>query len=373
MPVVPLIATVVSGQFGALPTRKVQPPPPTTPVVAAPNPAPVRTGSSRLLWKTSIKRGEATATVGDPGVFVAGGTTLFRLNPDGRLDWSTDIGATQSEVAVDGKRAYVGSDRGTVYALDQENGTILWKCSQLSGAVRMAPAVVAGRVIVESADNNVYGIDAATGALKWLFTRPDGSLGYSAPTPAPASSVVVCGESVVYRLDGATGKQLWSTTIGGKALGTPAVGGGRVFVAGDGGGLVAINLENGNRLWRFRVENDKTGSDWFGSPLLVGRTVYITTYRRNVYALDAATGRVKWSTKVLGPALARPALDPKRNVLYVTSGTFRDNPTLTALHALTGAKLWDYKLGYLTAAPALSGDRLYLGSTNGYFYAFSIQ
>lgn len=366
MQVIPLLTLLVPGQFSALPAKK----PPT--LIATPTPAP-RVSTGRLLWKTAIKRGEATAALGDPGVFVAGGTTLFRLNPDGRLDWSTEIGATQSEVTLEGKRAYVGSDRGTVYALDQENGSVVWKCTQISGAVRMAPAVVANRVIVESNDNNVYGLDAATGALKWLFTRPDGSLGYSAPTPAPANTVVVCGESVVYRLDGATGKSLWNTTIGGKALGTPSVGGGRVFVAGDGGGLVSIDLESGNRRWRFRVENDKTGPDWFGSPLLVGKTLYVTTYRRNVYALDATTGRVKWSTKVLGPALARPALDPKRNVLYVTSGTFRDNPTLTALNARTGAKLWDYKLGYLTAAPALSGDRLYLGSTNGYFYAFSIQ
>lgn len=370
MPLVSLVPLLALGQFPPLPDRKVQPPITPTPVPSAPT----ARWKPTLLWKTSIKRGEATAAVGPEETYVTGGTTLYRLNAEGHTDWSTEIGPTQSEVTLDAKRAYVGTDRGTVYAIDRQSGAILWKSTTISGAVRMAPLVVGNRVVVESNDNNIYGLELATGTLKWLFTRPDGSLGYSAPVAIPGGTgFLVCGEGTLYRLDATTGKQTWRSVIGGKSLATPVIRGTRAYVAGDGSGLVALDLETGERRWRFRVGNEKLGQDWFGPPLLVGNTLFVSTYRRNLYALEATSGSVKWSTKVPGPALARPALDEKRNVLYVSSGTFRDSPTLTALNARNGSKLWEYKLGYVAASPALGNGRLYLGSTNGYFYAFSIK
>lgn len=345
-------------------------PPPVT-LQPTPTPAPL-TWKPTLLWRTSVKRGEGTAAIGKEAVYVAGGSAIHRFNSEGRTDWSTELGLTQSEVVLDVKHVFVGSERGTFYALDRQSGAILWK-SILGGPIRMAAAIVGERLVVECADNYVYGLELSTGVVKWKFFRPDGSLTYAAPTLAPGGSVLVCGESAVYRLNAATGQELWRSTVGGKALGTPVVSGARVLVAGDGAGVVSLDLETGERRWRFRVGDEKTGPDWFGSPLVSGRTLYVSTYRRNVYALDAATGKVKWSTKVLGPALARPALDEKRGLLYLTSMTYRDNPTLTALDSRTGEQVWDYKLGSLLAAPALGGGRLYLASTNGYFYAFSIQ
>lgn len=376
-----VLALIALGQFTPLPGKKppVIVPKPTTPVEqkapagaqppAAPAPA---VWAPTLLWKTTVKRGEGTAAVGKEGAFVAGGSAVHRFNSEGRTDWSTEIGATLAEVALDTKRVYVGSERGTVYALERATGAVTWKAT-LGSAVRMAPAVIGERLVVECMDNYVYGLELTTGTIKWKFFRPDGSLGYAAPTPGPAGSVLVCGESVIYRLSASTGEETWRTALGGKALGTPVLGGERVFVAGDGAGVVALDVETGERRWRFRVGDEKTGPDWFGSPLVVGRTLYVSSYRRNVYALDTTTGKPKWSTKVLGPALARPALDEKRNLLFLSSITYRDNPTLTALNARTGDQVWDYKLGSLLAAPALSGGRLYLASTNGYFYAFSIQ
>ncbi|MCX6366004.1 MAG: PQQ-binding-like beta-propeller repeat protein [Armatimonadetes bacterium] len=372
-----LIALLALGQVSlkATPVPKTTPTPRPTvttapkSIVAPQEPAP---WEPSLLWRTSIKRGEGTAAIGKDGAFVTGATMVHRFNKEGRTDWSTEIGATQSELALDAKRVYVGSERGTVYALDRQSGAVAWKTT-LGGSVRMSPAVIGQQVIFESSDNGVYGVDRVTGAQKWRFVRPDGALGYSAPVAGPEGSVFICGESVVYRLNAETGQELWRSSVGGKALGTVSYANGRVYVAGDGAGVIALDAETGERRWRFKVENDKTGPDWFGSPLIVGSTLYVSTYRRNVYALETTTGKVRWSTKVLGPALSRPALDEKRGVLYLSSGTYRDNPTLTALNAKTGAQVWDYKLGYTAAAPTLSGGRLYLASTNGYFYAFSIQ
>ena len=368
-----LFALLALGQFTPIPSKK--------PPAAPPPLVPQETGTVQpelppwrptLLWRTTVKRGEGTAAIGKEGAFVAGGASVHRFNSEGRTDWSTEIGVTLAEVTLDAKRVYVGSERGTVYALDRQGGAVVWKAT-LGNAVRMAPAVIGERLVVESLDNYIYGLELATGTVKWKFLRTDGSLGYAAPCPGPAGSVLVCGESTVYRLNAATGKEIWRSTVGGKALGTPALSDGLVYVAGDGAGVVALDVETGERRWRFRVGDEKTGPDWFGAPLIAGKTLYVSSYRRNVYALEATTGRVKWSNKILGSALSRPALDEKRGLLYLSSTTYRDNPTLTALSARTGTQVWDYKLGSLMAAPTLSGVRLYLASTNGNFYAFSIQ
>ncbi len=374
-----VLSLLALGQFSPIPGKKppvgvpttqaTPTPNPGTPEVTPPEPAPWKPS---LLWRTSIKRGEGTAVGSKEGIYVTGATTLHRFNTEGRTDWSTEIGPTQGDVTLDSRRVYVGTERGTVYALDRQSGAVAWK-TLLTGSVRMAPLVLGEHIIVEAADNVVYGLDIATGTVAWKFVRSDGSLGYAAPVPGPSGSLLVCGESTVYRLSPATGKEIWRSTVGGRSLATPVYADGRVYVAGDGAGVVALDAETGERRWRFKVESDKTGPDWFGSPLCVGNTVYVSTYRRNVYALGNATGKVKWSTKVLGPALSRPALDEKRGVLYLSCTTFRDNPTLIALSARTGNQVWDYKLGSLAASPTILGGRLYLASTNGYFYAFSIQ
>ena len=187
-------------------------------------------------------------------------------------------------------------------------------------------------------------------------------------------AVFVCGENTLYKLGASDGKEIWRTPVGGKSLGTPSVDGSRVFVGGDGAGITALDAQTGKALWTFgglpgTSPLGATSGEWFGPPLAAGGTVYVSTYGRFVYALDAQTGRVRWSARVLGAALARPALDAKRSVLYVTSITFRDNPTVTAFDTRTGAKLWEAKAGYVAAPPVLAGDRVYVASTNGYLYS----
>jgi outer membrane protein assembly factor BamB len=236
----------------------------------------------------------------------------------------------------------------------------------------------------------VYGLAASTGGQIWKFIRPDGSLGYAAPVYVPAEAVtlvanaatqqptfsgdtdalVVCGDTTVYRLDPANGHQVWHTPVGGKSLATPAVGGGRVYVGGDGPGLTALALGDGHQIWAFAGKSDH---DWFGAPLLADGILYVATHNRFVYAVDAATGAPRWSTRLMTPGNVAPALDAKRHVLYVTTTTFGDNATLTALDSRSGTKLWETKIGPINGSPVLSGDKLYVGATSGYFYCYGLR
>jgi outer membrane protein assembly factor BamB len=332
----------------------------------APPTAPSKFTKPRLLWKTFLRRCDSTPVALASAVYTGAGSYLYQLDSGGRTLWATETGSQQSSPALDETRVYIGSDRGVLYAVDRRTGQVAWRFTA-GNTLLTPPAVGGGRVYAESTDNNVYAVDARKGALRWKFARPDGSLGYSGPVYT-RDSLFVGGESTLYSLDPATGKERWRAAAGGKSLSTPAVGGRRVFAGGDGSGLSAFS-EAGKPLWSFP---GKAGGDWFGPPLYAAGTVYVTTYQRYVYAVDALTGKAKWSARVSGSALAAPALDTGRSVLYVTAQTFRKNPTLWAFAARTGTELWSYPAGSINKSAAVRGDRLYVGSLDGYFYAFSL-
>jgi len=324
-----------------------------------------------LQWKTFLKRLDGTPALVDRTSFVGANTALYQIDSGGRTLWSTDTGTLHGFPAIDADRVYVGSDRGVLFAMDRKTGQIAWQFTGATSSLLTRPAVAEKLVVIESTDNNVYGVEASTGKQRWKFNRADGSLGYSAPRyDSDTKSIYVAGETSLYRLDATTGKQLWIAYIGGKSTSAPDVGGSRVYVGGDSTGLSAFSISSGAPLWNFKGER---ADDWFGPPLYAAATVYVTTYSRYVYAVDAVTGKQKWSYRLPGNALAQPALDVKRSTLYVTSGTFRDNPTITALDIKTGKFLWSYRAGYIAGAPVISADRLFVGSTNGYYYAFSLD
>jgi eukaryotic-like serine/threonine-protein kinase len=347
--------------------ERAAPPPKPKPT---PRPEPVFKKPT-LLWKTFLRRVDGTPASAGTVSFIGAGNSLHQLDSGGHTLWAMETGNQQSTPAYDDKRVYIGSDRGILYAFNRKTGQQTWTYpTGQNVTITTQPTTGAGRVYFEATDDNVYAVEAATGTLKWKYTRSDGSLGYSSPTFAN-DRIYVCGETTLYCLDAETGEEQWKAYLGGKSQGTPVVDGETVYVGGDGTGLSAVNATNGEIRWTFK---GKGNDDWFGTPLVAGGLVYVTSYGRYAYALDpAAKGKPKWSYQLLGNSLSQPAYDAKRKVVYVASITFRDNPTLTALNAKTGAKLWDYKMGYVNGSPVIESDRLYIGSTNGYYYAFSLK
>ncbi len=338
-------------------------PKPTT----AQQPAP-RFRPPRLLWRTFLRRVDSTPAALPGVVYVGAGSYLYQLDEGGRTLWATETGNQQSSPILDKTRVYIGSDRGILHAMDRKTGQVAWRFQPGgTNTFLTRPAVGGGRVYVEGTDNHVYAVDAASGTLRWKFLRTDGSLGYSSPFYT-RDGVYVCGESTLYCLDPVTGKQRWRAPVGGKSLASPVEAGRRVFVGGDATGLSAFSSGAGKRLWNFAG----TAGDWFGSPLYAAGTVYVGTYKRYVHAVDAVTGKARWSARLLGSALSMPVVDTARGVLYATSETFRNNPTLWALDLATGKLLWSYRANSIAESATLFGDRLYVGSQGGHFYAFKL-
>ena len=107
-----------------------------------------------------------------------------------------------------------------------------------------------------------------------------------------------------------------------------------------------------------------------GTPTLSedGNTLYVGTFGSDLYALDAATGEPVWATPIkaknwiwAGPTLFE-------GVLYFTDV----DGNVYAADAATSQSLWAVKPGGLMrAAPAISGDLLYVGDRDGKLFGLN--
>jgi polyvinyl alcohol dehydrogenase (cytochrome) len=208
---------------------------------------------------------------------------------------------------------------------------------------RSQPSIGWGTVFVGSQDGTVYALDLATGCTKWRF-RASAEVRSGVVADAQTKRIYF-GDVLAraYAVDAMTGKLAWMSKVDdhGNATitGTPTIGGGRLFVpisslevtaAADPkyacctfrGSVAALELNNGRQAWKHYT------------------------------VLDAPTvrGKTKAGTSILGPSGApvwnSPTYDPATDRIYFGSGENYSSPAdgnsdaVFAVDAKTGKRLW---------------------------------
>ncbi|HEX8088993.1 MAG TPA: PQQ-binding-like beta-propeller repeat protein [Blastocatellia bacterium] len=124
---------------------------------------------------------------------------------------------------------------------------------------------------------------------------------------------VKAGESVVFCLNRADGKAIWSASLGSKVnqdrghgpRGTPTVEGDRLYALSENGDLACLKIKEGALVWRRNILKDFGGSNphWLisESPLIDGNNLIVTPGgdESAIVALDKMTGKTVWTTKEL--------------------------------------------------------------------------
>ena len=112
--------------------------------------------------------------------------------------------------------------------------------------------------------------------------------------------------------------------------------------------ISAGNVGRLRRVWQLAAGPLQSG--WETFPVVVGRTMYVTTNTDQVQALDAVTGRPLWSYTPLVDFVAAPgsvSVDPTSRGVAVGAGRVYDltyDDRLIALNARTGAVLWSRRV-----------------------------
>jgi eukaryotic-like serine/threonine-protein kinase len=253
-------------------------------------------------------------------------------------------GQVISSPAVANGMAFVGSTDGNLYAIDLESGTQKWK---LFTGVRVtsSPAVENGVVYFGSYSGRFYAVDAVSGKLKWKF-QTEGEKRFE-------------------------GKHLHGSQPAAELmpdpydayLSSPALWSGSVYFGSGDGNIYALDAATGTLKWKF-----KTGDVVHASPAISDGTLYIGSWDSYFYALDAATGREKWRFKTgedhdiynqVGIQSSAAIMD---GVVYFGC---RDS-NLYALDARTGEKKWAFnnKGSWVITSPAVQDGKVYFATSD---------
>ncbi len=227
-----------------------------------------------------------------------------------KLKWAfafPDVNQVRSKPAIVGDWLIMGTQFGDVYCLNKQTGKIGWHFTA-KAAIRGAISVVQKVNTLQAffADNatNVYALDVKTGKLLW--EKRVGQHSQSANT----GSVVVCDNMVYVPL---TSLEVISVLMPGYPC------------CSSSGGVVALNAQSGNEMWRHRV---------------IAEEVKETGKKKNGEPAFGPAGGIVWCS---------PTVDTKRGLLYIGTGenyTYPVTNTSDAIQALnlkTGKLAWNFQ------------------------------
>src|SRR5688572_23095028 len=128
---------------------------------------------------------------------------------------------------------------------------------------------------------------------KWYRLFPEEGIQSGVqPTIVGARMYVGTLRGRLHAIDAETGKDLWVYDGGGPMLHTAACDGQRAYV-GAGHLLHAVDVKDGTRAWAFQ-----TPATLWNAPAVHEGVVYFGDRAGNVHAVDAATGKARWSSPV---------------------------------------------------------------------------
>ncbi|MGH9339226.1 MAG: PQQ-binding-like beta-propeller repeat protein [Acidobacteriota bacterium] len=278
--------------------------------------------------------GPANVVARDGRVLFAGSKAVALEAATGRELWryTPDSNASFSVTAADERAFYFGTEQHQVYAVDVNDGTLLWNTDV--GPDWPYHGIVRGVSV---------GGDTLYAGLERYYAEN----GYIA-------------SGMIFALDRYSGEILWSYEVGsGEDLhyirGAPRVAG-RFLIAADYRGNAYITLDRftGKEIWRYVGDYRYFGAEH--SPVVRGDTVFAASQDKQVTAFDLATGEIFWQTEMPGGNIAIALCGNRLLVNYFG---------LAVLDPGTGEVLgrgyeYDNDADFPTTGFAVAGDRAYV-------------
>src|SRR5229473_4734282 len=249
---------------------------------------------------------------------------------------------------------YFGSNDHFLYAIDLASGAQKWKF-ETGSRIPSTPAVANGLLFFLSYDSNFYALDAATGALKWKF-KTGGEHRFSAKH---IHGMEPASETMPAPFD--------------FFLSSPVVSAGAVYFGSSDNNIYALDAASGALKWKF-----KTGDVVHASPAISGGTLFVGSWDTFFYALDAATGAEKWRFKTGDDPVIHNQVGIQSSAAVANGIVYfgcRDSK-FYAVDAATGKERWSYsnKGSWVISSPAVLDGKVYFATADtGLLHAFEAK
>ncbi len=255
-----------------------------------------------------------------------------------------------------------------IRATDVPKLALKWAFGFQNGMDLGQPTMVDDRLFVTSSSGRIYALDAKTGCTYWTYDAPAGS--------RTAVSIGELGQAK----RAAIPRKLKRTLAHLDVIKAPSA----AFFGDDRGALYALDAQKGTLLWKTQIDSHPSARI-VGAPILYNDRLYVAmgsteeksaananysccTFRGSISAVDIAGGRVLWKSYTVleepqpthknstgvqefGPAgaaiSAPPTIDPKRGVLYVSTGRSTTGVEQSLTNAVAAFGLNDGKLRWV--------------------------
>ena len=303
---------------------------------------------------------------------------LTRFKPELKLQsrWSHEVGGgsggkyLKMMPLLDDERLFVADRFGSVRAYHSISGERLWQV-ELERTINAGVGEAAG-LLLFGGDAELFAVDKQNGELRW--SSPLSSEVLSSPVSLGDTIVAHALDGSISAISRSDGSVLWrhmekvpSLTLRGS--GKPLIiGGDRVVVGNASGQGIALNLHNGNLLWRATIATPRGRTDLErlvdvdAELVAADGVVYASAFQGNVAAIDAASGQLIWTREI--SSQSGIVLDER--ALYLSDSS----SNVWALSRSNGATLWkqDKMLHRALGIPAQQGRYLILGDYAGYLH-----
>jgi outer membrane protein assembly factor BamB len=379
-----------------------------------------------LEWETYVEDGGTVGSgvqYGDgkvfPGAYGPHQVALDARTGDEMWNTNTKSPMVFSGAYYEGKFFRGGGHDNTLYCFNADSGEILWTFDPQTedGYFCIGPAVAYGMVYELNKDGNLYAVDVGTGDLVWKYKGPGPLIFPGNPTVADGKVYATTGQTASYTgqesesefacLDAYTGRVIWTLPIEAFApRESVAIAYGNLyFIPGDV--TTSVDVESGeeystfNQAWAigtkswpmFRHDqahtatgqsapenltlrwNFTTGGAVISSPSISYGRVYVGSYDKNLYCLDARTGNLSWKFAINDSIKSSPSIADGR--VYVGP----DDGYVYCLDAYNGSFIWSKEAGgpievnfgaapSLRSSPTVVGGKVYVGSLDTDVYCF---
>jgi outer membrane protein assembly factor BamB len=264
---------------------------------------------------------------------------------------------------------------GGIFLLDYQSrtqrpkltpGQLLWK-KQASDKATPNPSI-AGDVIYTTSETGVYAYRIFDGHQLWRGT-PSVKRIYGAPAVV-GNVLYVSLDGAIYALNTSSGSKRWSVALesGEDLAGGPTYFDGVLYTISSSGVITARSASDGKKRWSQQTTALPDLNNYISTPLADASGVYFASLDHNCYALDRATGAVKWNYLTRGPIHSSPAVAD--GVVYFGG----EDSYVYAVKARDGSLLWRFKTERdIISSPAVAGGAVFIGSNDQYLYALDAK
>jgi outer membrane protein assembly factor BamB len=194
------------------------------------------------------------------------------------------------------------------------------------------------------------------------------------PVSCRRSLYLLKNNAALYKISRLSGRVAWKRKLGYLAASSPSCGGGSVYAVmlerskGADGRITAVDAKTGRTRWSKPLPSRAESS-----PLLASGRLYFGTEDGTVYAMRARDGAVRWKARASGAVKGGLALSRGRLIFGDYGGKVH------AIGRADGRKLWEsssagstlgLRAGRFYGTPAVAYGRVYIGSLDGFVYSF---